>query len=98
MYNATSACVMRHFGQVVTAYDLDFDGRAIIVTTGTGDGIYAYDERAVAAWLAGAPGDYTDFCSRVTPISGAAVSQAVADADFGWGEGRGCGYGPLRLS
>lgn len=86
-----------HLGQGVTADDVNVDGRAVIVTTGTGEGVFAYDAAAVGAWLDGKPGDYTDFCFRLTPVADVATARAVAAADLGWGEGRGHGAGPLRI-
>ena len=98
MWNTPSARLARHLGEGVTTFDVDVDGRAVVVTVGTGEGVFAYDESEIAAWLDGAPGDYADFCNHLTPIDNAGVARAVAEADLGWGEGRGMGDGePLRI-
>jgi len=98
IWTTASARLARHLGEGVTCLDVDVDGRNVIVTVGTGEGVFAYDEALVASWLDGTPGDYSDFCNHLTPIDDANVARAVAEADLGWGEGRGLGDGhPLRI-
>lgn len=53
----------------VRAYE--YEGEGYVITSGTGDGNYAYEADEVAAWLGhlgGKPTTYQDFCDAVDAI------------------------------
>lgn len=71
-------------GCYATAYEIE--GNRYIVTTGTGEGCFAYDADDVERFLdrleeSGKAFDYADFCSDVSPNADRDLAEALATHD-----------------
>jgi hypothetical protein len=80
-------------GCYATAYEID--GNRYIVTTGTGDGCFAYDADDVESFLDdldGAEFDYNDFCQDVSPNADRDLAEALATHDVRICRGGSCTF------
>lgn len=82
----TAKNLEKALGQGCSATSYEVDGTQYIVTTGTGEGCFAYDAGKVERFLdrleeGGKEFDYTEFCAAVSPDADRDLAVALAAHD-----------------